>query len=266
MPSPVHPDHDGGSPGEAERSPPSRPPLLVRPERSLAGGQAESNGPRLCLVTDRHLMGLGDVVTAGDAARFAAAIARALDGVSAGAAWLQVREKDLGGRALAALVRVALDVARPRGVAVVVNERLDVALATGADGVHLPEDSLDVEVARAVAGSLVIGASRHAAGAAVDAARAGADLVQLGPIFATPSKAAYGAPLGLDALRATRAALTAAGLTSRLVAVGGIDSPARAREAIVAGADAVAVIRAIWSAAAPAATARALAASCAAPA
>ena len=144
-------------------------------------------GPTLQLVTDRRLMG----------AAFGDAIARALDGLAPGAAWLQVREKDLHGGALAALVRAALAVARPRGVPVVVNDRLDVALATGADGVHLPEDGLDVEAARRAAGrSLVVGCSRHAVAAVLEAARAGADVLQLGPIFATPSTAAHGAPLG----------------------------------------------------------------------
>lgn len=224
---------------------------------------------RLCLITDRRLMGAaGDVVGGGGAVdagavvRFADAIARALDGVEAGAAWVQVREKDLGGRALVMLVRAAIAVARPRGARVVVNDRLDVALAAGADGVHLPEDGLDVAAARA-AGATWLGCSRHGVDGAVAAAAAGVDVVQLGPIFATPSKERYGPPLGPAALTAARAALDAmagAGRLVRLVAVGGIDGPARARAARAAGADAVAVIRAVWCAADPAAAAaRALA-------
>ncbi len=208
---------------------------------------------RLCLITDRRLMG--------GLAGFADAIARALDGVEPGTAWVQVREKDLGGRALATLVRAALAVARPRGAAVIVNDRLDVALACGADGVHLPEDGLELAAARlACGGQLMLGCSRHAVEAALLAAHAGADLVQLGPIFPTPSKLVFGSPLGLPALAAARAALTSAALATRLVAVGGIDSPARAAEARAAGADAIAVIRAVWTAADPAAAARALAA------
>lgn len=270
--------------------------------------------PRLCLITDRRLMGVGATIGPGDIARFADAIARALDCVPSGAAWIQIREKDLGGRALAALVRAAIAVTRPRGAAVIVNDRLDVALATAADGVHLPEDGLDLTAAlasssaaspsagrrprghdtitavsaatpsdvsaetraqarrprghdtipdvsaatpadvsaetRSAEGSrrFVVGCSRHAVEAVLAAARSGVDLVQLGPTFATPSKAGFGPPLGLAAIGAARHALDAAGLTTRLVAVGGIDSVTRAREARDAGAHAVAVIRAAWSA------------------
>lgn len=237
---------------------------------------------RLCLVTDRRLMGAagdigggGGAIDAGAVVRFADAIARALDGVEPGAAWVQVREKDLGGRALVTLVRAAIAVARPRGARVVVNDRLDVALAAGADGVHLPEDGLDIHAARA-AGAMWLGCSRHGVDGAVAAAAAGVDVVQLGPVFATPSKERYGPPLGPAALTAARAALDAMaaggdaggpvgdgrvgdGRVVRMVAVGGIDGPARARSARAAGADAVAVIRAVWAAADPAAAARALA-------
>ena len=260
----------------------------VRPERSPDNVRAQSKGPRLCLITDRRLMGLGATRGPGDADRFADVITRALDRVRHGEAWIQIREKDLGGRDLAALVRAAIGVARPRGAAVIVNDRLDVALATDADGVHLPEDGLDLSAVytgvsaatRSEGGRphrhdpipdvsaetpstpfdvsaetraaertrrFMVGCSRHAVEAVLAAARSGVDIVQLGPIFATPSKAAFGAPRGVAAITAARIALDAAGLTTRLVAVGGIDSPTRAREAREAGADAVAVIRAAWS-------------------
>lgn len=191
---------------------------------------------RLVLVTDRRLMG----------ADFGGAIARALDGVPPGAAIVQVREKDLAGAALCALVRAAIAAARPRGARVVVNDRVDVALATGADGVHLPEAGLSIAAARALLppGALV-GASRHTAAAAY---ACDADLVILGPIFATPGK---GAPLGPEAL-------AAAG--PRAVAIGGIDSPARAAACRAAGALAIAAIRAVWSAPDPGAAAAALSA------
>ena len=213
-----------------------------------------SDRVRLVLVTDRRLMGDG-------VAGFAAAIAAAVRDLPAGSAIVQVREKDLGGRALLAYARAAVDAAGEQRV--MVNERLDVALACGAAGVHLPEDGLDLEGAaaaiRAAEGPspcpdlppFLIGCSRHAASAPA----AGAHLVQLGPIFATPSKAAFGPPLGLAALTAARAALPA---PTRLVAVGGIDSPARAAAARAAGADAIAVIRAVWTAPDPSAAARAL--------
>lgn len=219
---------------------------------------------RLVLITDRRWMGAADARPAA----FGAAIAAAVRGLPPRSVIVQVREKDLGGAALLALARAAVEAAPEQ--LVVINERLDVALAIGAAGVHLPEDGLDVEAARAAIAAaegraldarpdperaaVVIGCSRHSVEDAVAAARAGAAVVQLGPVFETPSKAAYGPPLGLDAIRAARAALPRNIL---LVAVGGIDGPARAAETRAAGADAVAVIRAVWRAANPAAALRA---------
>jgi thiamine-phosphate diphosphorylase len=135
---------------------------------------------------------------------------------------IQLREKDLDGGALIALAR---DLAA-LGIPLWINDRADVARLVGA-GVHLPEAGLSVADARA-AGATRIGVSRHAA---LDVPNV--DLIQLGPIFDTPGK---GPPLGTGILALETAAT--------LVAVGGIDTPERARAAIAAGADAVAVIRA----------------------
>jgi thiamine-phosphate pyrophosphorylase len=166
---------------------------------------------------------------------------------------VQVRDKSLDGRALFALAHSIVEVARDAGAPVWVNDRLDVALAAGADGVHLPERGLaiaDARAALALAGQrLAIGCSRHAADTAVVAAHHGADLVQLGPVWEVSGKAP---PLGVDVL-GVRRHLPAA---TRLIAVGGIDGPMRAREAARAGADAVAVIRAAWGANGPDAIAR----------
>ncbi len=183
-------------------------------------------------------------ITAGesDDARLAALCDAAAPGTLA----IQVRARPLGDRALHALVVRVIAIARPRGAAVWVNDRLDVALAAGADGVHLPEAGFDVAAARAIAPRLAIGVSRHRPGDV----GGGADLVQLGPIWPSPSK---GAPLGVAALTQARAAVGGA-----LIAVGGIDGPDRAHEAALAGADGVAVIRALWSSPDLAAAARAL--------
>jgi thiamine-phosphate pyrophosphorylase len=89
-----------------------------------------------------------------------------------------------------------------------------------------------------------VGASRHSADAAAAAVEQGADLVQLGPIWDTPNK---GPALGTRALATARPRFDLSGRHSRLVAVGGIDSPDRAREAVLAGAHAVALIRAAWT-------------------
>jgi thiamine-phosphate pyrophosphorylase len=164
-----------------------------------------------------------------------------------GALLMQVRDKAAEGAALVTLVRALVAAVRPHGALLVVNDRLDVALAAGADGVHLPEAGMPLADARAIAGATrLVGTSRHSAAGAAEAARAGADLVQLGPIWATPSKAAYGAPLGPAELTAARARLDAARSDACLVAVGGIDA-ARAQLAREAGAHAVAAIRAVWA-------------------
>jgi len=188
---------------------------------------------RVVAVTDRRLMVPAHVLDAGDwpaiAAAFAAAVERAVAGCAAGSVVVQVREKDLDGGPLLLLARAAR-----RFAAIVANDRVDVALAAGAWGVHLPERGLAVADARGLAAGLVVGTSRHAA-----PGDTGADLVQLGPIWATPSKPTA-APLGEAALAAPRG-------SARLVAVGGIDTAARATAAAAAGADAVAVIRAAWT-------------------
>jgi thiamine-phosphate pyrophosphorylase len=187
---------------------------------------------RVIAITDRRRMVAPDLLAAGPwhaiAAAFAAAIERAVAGCRPGSVVVQVREKDLDGGPLLALVRAAQPFAP-----VLVNDRLDVALAADAWGVHLPERGLPIAAARALAPSQVLGVSRHAPGAVP------ADLVQLGPIWPTPSKP--GAPtLGEPALAEPHGRAV-------LVAVGGVDSAERATAAAAAGADAVAVIRAAWA-------------------
>lgn len=187
---------------------------------------------RVVAITDRRLC--GDI---------AARVGAILAAVPRGSVAIQIREKDLDGGALLALARELIAVARPLGAPVFVNDRVDVALIAGADGVHLPERGMPIADARQIAPRLRIACSRHDA-AGVSAADA--ELVQYGPIWATPGK---GAPIGPEALAVTsRARLVAidSPQRARLVAVGGIDSPERARLAARAGADAVAVIRAAW--------------------
>lgn len=185
----------------------------------------------LVAITDRRLMvspELRDWPAIAEA--FGAAIAKTH------ADLVQVREKDLDGGPLLLLVRAAV----ATGARVMVNDRVDVALAAGAYGVHLPERGMAIADARAVAPGLAIGASRHTIEGVRAAAAAGADLVQLGPIWRTPAK---GEPLGPLALEGARAVCGAA----KLVAVGGIETAARVKAAERAGADGVAAIRAVWS-------------------
>jgi thiamine-phosphate pyrophosphorylase len=126
-------------------------------------------------------------------------IARALaDGV----AMLQIREKDLAGRELCDLVRRALAVENPHGTRVLVNGRVDIALACGAHGVHLPSQSVAARAWRAIVpGGFQIAVSTHSAAELRAAEEEGADFAVFGPVFYTGSKAPYGDPLGVERLR-----------------------------------------------------------------
>lgn len=199
--------------------------------------------PCLYLITDRTAtLGreLGEVVRA------------ALSALPHGAAMVQLREKDLPARELLALANRLRGITAERGCKLLVNDRLDVALACGADGVHLPGSGLDLAAARAVAGpDFLIGVSTHSAEAASQAALGGADVIVCGPIWPTPSKAAYGPPLGLGALRQASQAVHAAATGAWLYALGGITTAERASQARLAGAHGMAGIRAFFEAADP---------------
>lgn len=130
----------------------------------------------------------------------------------AGVEWIQIREKDLGGRELRALVHHAVRGAVQNAAAaaprcrIVVNDRLDAALAAGAAGVHLRENSLPVKdvVQWCRSGNapadFLVGRSCHSLESVLDAQAAGASYVFFGPVFATPSKAEYGTPQGIAKL------------------------------------------------------------------
>lgn len=179
-------------------------------------------------------------------------LAAALAGVPPGCVAVHLREKDLGGAALLALCRELLAICRRHGQVLLVNDRLDVALAAGADGVHLPGAGVPPADARRLLGPAAwVGVSCHAAREVAAAREGGASYATFGPVFDTPSKRAYGAPVGLGALG------DAARLGLPLVALGGIDA-AGARAARAAGARGVAAIRAWLAGPDPAAQVRAL--------
>ncbi len=155
--------------------------------------------PILCYVTDRR----GLVPAGGEpTARVLEIIRRA---AAAGVDWIQIREKDLEARALFDLAREVAEAAGGRS-RVIVNDRLDVALAAGTGGVHLGGQSLPVEPvvhwcrSGAATRGFLIGASCHSLGEAQAAERAGADYLFFGPVFATPAKMSFGPPQGLDRL------------------------------------------------------------------
>jgi thiamine-phosphate pyrophosphorylase len=198
--------------------------------------------PVVHLVTDRRLV-------ADLAVRLDAALSLAPPGLVA----VHLREKDLGGAALLRLARRLLDVCRARGQRLLVNDRLDVALAAGADGVHLPSAGVPpAEARRLLGGAALVGVSCHGAGDVRRALEGGASFATFGPVWDTPSKRPFGAPVGLAALaEAARQGLP-------LVALGGVE-PANAAEAFRAGAAGVAAIRAWLVGDDPAGAVRALA-------
>ena len=199
----------------------------------------------------RSLRGLYAIVDpAACAGRDPVGVARAI--LRGGCAVLQLRDKHASDRALVRSAREMLAACRDAGVPFVVDDRLDVAMAIGADGVHLGQDDLPLSDARAIAGDLVIGVSTHDLDQLAAASEGGADLVGFGPVFSTGTKALPDPVVGLEGLRDAVAA-------SRVpvVAIGGLDL-ARGALAFAAGAPLVAAISAVCGAADPESAARAL--------
>ncbi len=200
--------------------------------------------PLLCYVTDRRsLFGL-------ETQEARQALLVKIEAAAAGGVdWIQIREKDLSGKDCSHLTREALQRAAKSSASehtptrILVNDRLDVALSEGAGGVHLGESSLPVEeakrllLARNPQKDFLIGVSCHSLEAARSAARSGADYLFFGPVFATPSKAAYGAPQGLE-----RLAEVCRAVSIPVLAIGGI-TVENAVTCLRAGASGIAAIR-----------------------
>ena len=184
--------------------------------------------PKLYPVTDRRLSGLSH----------AEQVARLIGG---GATFIQLREKHLSPREFYQEAEEALRVARARGVKLIINDRADIALAIGADGVHLGQDDMPPEAARALLGEgAVIGFSTHSVEQAIAAARLPVDYIAIGPVFATTSKENPDPQVGLEGLRRVREAVP----FLPLVAIGGVTRE-NAPSVFSAGADSVAVISAL---------------------
>jgi thiamine-phosphate pyrophosphorylase len=192
--------------------------------------------PLLCYVTDRNVLAepslLGEQISCA---------------VAAGIDWIQIREKDLSARKLLEVTRAAVKVARSSATRIIVNDRLDVALAAGASGVHLSEASMEVAAvaawrrenawAEVPPREFLIGASCHSVEAARAAENDCADYVIFGPVFSTPSKEKFGAPQGIKLLvEASKA------VRIPVLAIGGI-TESNARECFDAGALGIAAIR-----------------------
>ncbi len=195
---------------------------------------AAKQRPVLCYVTDRRA-----ISPAADRSSSLAPIERA---IAARVDWIQIREKDLSAREMLELSRKAIAAAATT-TKILVNDRLDVALAAGAAGVHLGGESTPVaEVVRwrrsgHTPSGFLIGASCHSLAEVLAAERDGADYIFFGPVFATPSKLQYGSPQGIERLAeiCSRASIP-------VIAIGGIN-PENAGECLRAGAAGIAAIR-----------------------
>ena len=195
-------------------------------------------------MTDRHSLSAVE-----SARRHETLVHRIEAAANAGVDWIQIREKDLLGKDYTSLTRGALQqtaqspVSRARPTRILINDRLDVALAENTGGVHLGENSLPLAetkrlvTAQAGTRDFLIGVSCHSLEAAQSAAAGGADYLFFGPVFGTPSKASYGPPQGLQRLGEVCRAVSIP-----VLAIGGI-TLANAAYCLSAGASGIAGIR-----------------------
>jgi thiamine-phosphate pyrophosphorylase len=190
----------------------------------------------VCYVTDRKELS----ATAAEQTRLL--LEKMESAANGGVDWIQIREKDFSGRELAALTAGALRRV-PKCCRILVNDRLDVALACGAGGVHLGEASLPVADAKRLArekipgADFLIGASVHSLESAQAAEHAGADYLIFGPVYETPSKLALGQPQGVEQL-----GKICRGVSIPVLAIGGITAQ-NARDCVEVGASGIAAIR-----------------------
>ncbi len=207
--------------------------------------------PILCYVTDRKSLAS---VSDGDRneARSGALLKRIAAASAAGVDWIQIREKDLSAKELSSIARKALAETSGRNqragfaTQILVNDRLDIAFSERAAGIHLGERSLpvrevrewlDAQPDRAVRGNFLVGVSCHSLKNAASAAQSGADYIFFGPVFATPSKEAFGAPQGLPLL-----AEICRSVDIPVLAIGGVTIE-NAPACLTAGAAGIAAIR-----------------------
>lgn len=222
------------------------------PENSISSREAvRAPAPLLCYVTDRNSL------SACEGDRVAGLLRQIRAAIEAGVDWIQIREKDLPTRELFALVERAVQASesgndtagstarRPQAARtkLIVNDRLDIAIAAFAAGVHLGRESAPVgAVVQAcrngsAPGEFLIGVSCHCLAEACEAERAGASYVTFGPVFDTPSKRVFGEPVGIAQLTKVCGALRIP-----VLAIGGVTAQ-NAGECVRAGATGLAAIR-----------------------
>jgi thiamine-phosphate pyrophosphorylase len=184
--------------------------------------------PKIYPITDVRLSGISH----------AEQVKRLIEG---GATLIQLRDKHASPREFFESAKAAIEIARLHSVRIIINDRVDIALALNADGVHLGQDDLPLGAARKILGpDAIIGFSTHSIDQAVRAAKSAIDYITLGPIFETGTKENPGPVVGLAGLSAVRKQL----IGIPLVAIGGIGSN-NLREVFSTAADCVALISAI---------------------
>ncbi len=188
-------------------------------------------GFRLYLITDRRQV---------RSSSLSAALLAAIEG---GVRAIQLREKDLPVREYLELAMEVRSLTLRHGVRLFINDRVDVALVVGADGVHLGQAGMPPEAVRKIIPSeMLIGVSTHSLREAREAERGGADFITFGPLFSTPSKVKYGPPVGLDALKeVTRE------VNIPVFGIGGIKKE-NIMEVMASGAEGIALISGILAA------------------
>lgn len=199
--------------------------------KTVSTNKVSASDFKLYLITDRKLFNAQCLMYL--------AIEIVLD---AGVDCIQLREKDLSGRELLDMAVWMRELTKEYQAKLFINDRVDIALAVDADGVHLGQHSIPARAVREIsANRLLIGVSTHSIDEAVEAEENGANFITLGPIYETPSKLQYGNPIGLDIIRKVKS-----GVSIPVFAIGGIklDKVEQVREA---GADGIALISAILS-------------------
>lgn len=191
--------------------------------------------PNIYLITDRHQIGetkaYFDVID---------------ELLSAGVRMVQLREKDLSATELYHYAVRLREITRSHNSLLMINDRVDIAQAVSADGVHLGRKSIPITVARQLLGDdKIIGVSTHSIQEAQSAQHEGADFITFGPVYETPSKAQYGQPVGIDALQTASQAISLP-----IYALGGIKTD-KITEVINYGAYGIAAISALISSSHP---------------
>ena len=186
---------------------------------------------KLYLITDRKLFSNKEV--------FFNTMEEALE---AGIRAVQLREKDIPSREILDMAYRLRALNSRYKAMLFINDRIDIALCVGADGVHLGQASLPASAVRKIVRrTMLIGVSTHSLKEALEAERDGADFITFGPVYQTPSKMKYGKPIGVEALRDLRK-----NISIPIIGIGGINLD-NAEEVINAGADGVAMIRGVLS-------------------